>query len=375
MAALILNKPVIAVTGSSGKSTTKEMISSILETRWRVFKSVENHNLYWETQKYAKQIKPEHDAVVLEYGMIYHGRIKRHCQAIRPNIGIITMIGTAHAGNLGGVAGVVKAKSEMIQYMDPNGTLLLNADDRHSQKLPFKRFGGRLIWIGIDQPADYRAKDIRFTRRGMRFVAEYRSQAEWFEIPVLGLHNIYNALYAIAVADRLGFRPSEIRAGFRRFKQLDRRLTVHRLGHGITLLDDTFSANPNAVMAAIDVLKQLGGGRKVAVLGSMLELGELSERGHKRVGRWAAKRGVDQLVTYGKAARWIDEGAVQAGLSPDCIKHFESKTALKAYVRGLVKPNTTILFKASHDMRLDMTVRFVLKGGKNRAKPQEDDDA
>ncbi|MGE5403503.1 MAG: Mur ligase family protein, partial [Candidatus Saccharibacteria bacterium] len=153
MATLILKRPVIAVTGSSGKTTTKEMIASVLGTRWQVFKSRENKNLFGDTRSYARQIRPFHRAVVLEYGMIYRGRIKRHCSYIQPNIGIITMVGSAHIGNMGGLDGLIRAKSELIQHMNPYGTLLLNADNPNSRRLIFGGFKGRVLRVGINNRA------------------------------------------------------------------------------------------------------------------------------------------------------------------------------------------------------------------------------
>ncbi|MGE5416554.1 MAG: UDP-N-acetylmuramoyl-tripeptide--D-alanyl-D-alanine ligase [Acidobacteriota bacterium] len=365
MATLKLSRPVIAVTGSSGKTTTKEMIASVLGTRWQVFKSKENKNLFGDTRSYARQIRPFHQAVVLEYGMIYRGRIKRHCSYIQPNIGIITMVGTAHIGNMGGLDGLIRAKSELIQHMDPHGTLLLNADNRNSQRLIFGVFKGRVIRIGINQKADYMASGIRHLPQGMSFKVRLGGRIHDFFIPCHGQHNVYNALFAIAVAHRLGFDAAHIKLGLRRFNQPQRRLVVHHCDNGIRIIDDTFSSNPHAVEAALDVLQQVGGGRKIAILGTMLELGKLTVSGHKRVGRYLARKKVDFLEAYGTHADLIGKGAVEAGYAPERINHFLIRGSLHKHVLKLIRPGSTVLVKGSHDLRMDQTVTYLrarLKG-------------
>lgn len=359
MAVLKLKRPVIGITGSAGKSTTKEMLASILATKWRVFKSPENKNIFRDTKRYAKQIRPIHKAVVLEYGMIYANRIKWHCSYIQPNIGIITMIGTSHIGNLGGLKGLIKAKSELIAYMNQNGMLFLNADDPNSKRLPISRFKGKIFRTGIRKTADYRATNINYSVNGMKFSVTLNGHKEQFIIPVLGRHNVYNALFAIAVAHRLGFNVKAIRKGLAGFSRLRQRLIVHKLPRRVTVIDDTFSSNPNAVKAAINVLSNVGKGRNVAVLGSMLELGRFTLAGHRKVGRYIAQKKVDYLDTYGNAALQIGVGAVKSKFPASRVKHFMIKNHLNRHLLGLAKPGTTILVKGSHDLRMGETVRYL----------------
>lgn len=370
MHTLRLNRPVIAVTGSAGKSTTKEMLASILSTRWRIFKSKENRNIFRDTARYAGQIKPYHQAAVLEYGMIYPGRIKRHCQYIEPNIGIITMIGSAHIGNFKGLNGLIEAKAELIRHMNQKGILFLNADDRNSRRLPVSEFGGKIIRVGIRSKADYQALRLKYRKQGMSFTVMLRGKQHGLYVPVPGVHNVYNALFAVAVADRLGFTPREIRKGLSRFRQMERRLRVYRLADRVKLIDDTFSANPGADKAAVDVLCRLGRGRKIAVLGSMLELGRFSERAHKSVGRYAVRRSVQYLATYGKGAEQIGRGAVQVGMKPAHVRHFTARSRLHRYIVSQIKPGDTILVKGSHELHMDKTVSFLRK---HAVRKREDD--
>jgi UDP-N-acetylmuramoyl-tripeptide--D-alanyl-D-alanine ligase len=248
---LALIRPVIAVAGSSGKTTTKEMLAAILRKRWRVFKSIANRNNRAHMIEYSKQIRPYHKAMVLEFGMSRRGDLHRSCQIIRPNIGIITMVGTAHIGNVGGtVAGLIRAKSELILNMKQTGMLFLNADDLNSKRLNTDSFKGKIVTVGINNTAVYQAIDVNYTENGMSFRVKLGETYHYIYLSIYGKHNVYNALLAIAVSHSLGFSPHEIKEGLRTFKKLGRRLIVYHLKRGVRLIDDTFNANPNSVKAA-----------------------------------------------------------------------------------------------------------------------------
>jgi UDP-N-acetylmuramoyl-tripeptide--D-alanyl-D-alanine ligase len=167
---LMLRRPVIAVAGSSGKTTTKEMIASVLKRRWKIYKSAANRNNRGHLLQHAKNIRPSHQAVVLEYGMSARGHLRRSCKIIKPNMTVITMIGSAHIGNVGGtIEGLIRAKSEIILNMKQNGKLFLNADNVNSRKLNTEKFAGTLVHVGIDNEADYQALDVHFSQYGMKF--------------------------------------------------------------------------------------------------------------------------------------------------------------------------------------------------------------
>jgi UDP-N-acetylmuramoyl-tripeptide--D-alanyl-D-alanine ligase len=372
---LILRKPVIAITGSAGKTTTKEMIASILARSWQIYKSKSNMNYIDNTQRHVRRILPNHRAVVLEFGIMRSGDIRRHCQFIQPNFGVITNIGTAHVGNFNGqMAGVAMAKSELIRYMKPNGIIFLNADCKYSRKMtaqPYRgRFGGMCVTVGINRPATYRAYNVRYAENGMTFECKLRTGVYTFYIPVVGKHNIYNALFAIAVARFLGFPPDVIQEGLRRFARPPRRLRRYELSNGIQVIDDTFSANPHAVKAALDVLSEVGKTRKIAVLGSMLEMGRHKVKGHVDVGKYLAKKQVDYLYTYGVSGKYIGIGAVQAGFPAKRVFHCGSKAQLHRKLARQIKPETSILVKGSHKLEMNKTVRFIRSYA--RIKMQQD---
>jgi UDP-N-acetylmuramoyl-tripeptide--D-alanyl-D-alanine ligase len=354
-------RPTIAVTGSAGKTTTKSMIASILRQRWTIYESRNTKNLFISTEKSAKRLKDIHKAVVVEFGILNFGNIIKHCRFIKPNIGVITNIGTAHIGTFGGdVTKLAAAKSELIQHMDQSGIFLFNADDENSKHLLLDSFSGTVIKVGINNQANYRAEKVEYTDKGMRFTVRLQGRNVPFFIPIFGVHNVYNALFAIAIGDLLGFSPSEISRGLRLYKKPVMRLVTTKLKNNITLIDDTFSANVNAMKAAIDVLTNIGkDGPKIAVLGNMMGLGVISSEAHMEIGKYAALKKVDVLYTIGNDARMISQAALEHGMLPENIKHFRDKGNLTQALTNLF-PGTTILVKGSRKVRMENVVNYLV---------------
>jgi UDP-N-acetylmuramoyl-tripeptide--D-alanyl-D-alanine ligase len=356
--------PIIAITGSAGKTTTKEMIASILSTRLTILKSEENRNTYISTKYHAKLIKPVHQALVLEYGLQYPGNIKTHCSIIQPNISIITNIGSAHVGNFNGsIAELAKGKSEIIEGMDPLGMLYINADDTNSKLLLTNSFKGSITTVGINEAADYQASQISYTNTGMTFQVKLNEQNCSFTIPVYGIHNVYNALFSIAVSHRLGFTPAEMQQGFNnsvKFLKNNRRLSLYNISNNIKIIDDTRSANPQATIAALDVLENLGGKYNIAVLADMLELGDYTVDGHKEVGKYLATKKVDLLFTYGDHAQYIANGAIESGFPKETVFQFKDIQDLNISLQKALKPGSTVLIKGSRAVMMNRTVEFLL---------------
>ncbi|WP_400164155.1 UDP-N-acetylmuramoyl-tripeptide--D-alanyl-D-alanine ligase [Brevibacillus sp. TJ4] len=362
---LLLHKPVIAVTGSAGKTTTKEMIAAILSRKWKVYKSKYNRNFLGNTRAHVKRIKAEHKAAVLEFGMLRRGHIRRHCQIIRPSYGVITNIGTAHIGNFGGSRrGIAMAKSELIRHMKRRGVVFVNQDCPYSRRLhkqPFAgNFAGKFVTVGIENPADYQASNIEFDESGVYFSCLLKGVEVPFYVPMMGLHTVYNALFAIAVAHTLGFGYRTIQRGLRFFRGQKKRLTHYRLrSQDIHILDDTYSSNPHAAKAAIDVLRNMGEGTKIAVLASMLEMGRYEVKGHDEVGRYVQQSQLDYLYTLGKSARHIAKGAIRAGFPADRVIHCSSRQQLHRQLQKRIKPHTFILVKGSRKLKMGKTVQFL----------------
>ncbi|WP_336637988.1 YheC/YheD family protein [Lysinibacillus fusiformis] len=353
------NLPIIAITGSAGKTTTKAFVGSILSKQWNVFESKDYWNTTEHTKKHKEEINDSHQAVVLEYGMAYPGIITNHCSIIQPNISIVTNIGLAHVGNFDGdVRGVAKAKSELIHGMDQQGLLILNKDDDNSRFLETQQFKGKMLTVGIKRDADYRAYDLQYKDIGMSFKMKLHGQEIELYIPILGEHHVYNALNAVAVADYLGFSPLDIQAGLN-FKKPPRRLTIYNLRDDITVIDDTVHSHPQGVRAAIDVLTNIAKKRKVAIIGQMRELGVLREEEYRKVGEYIYEEGIDEFITYGFRTDEMSNAAIEMGMDPSRVHHFINKDALHALLDKLIKPHDTILVKGASKTNMFETVKYL----------------
>lgn len=353
--------PVIGITGSAGKSTTTAMTAAILSRVHPTLHTVGNLNTTTWFPFQMLRVSPRHRAVVFEMGMNRLGDIRQHSRAARPSIAVITNIGEAHVGNLGNTLdNVVRAKQEIIEGLSPTGTLVLNADDERSRRIDTRKVRGRVVTFGIRNPADYRAKDVRYTLTGMRFTVALRGANHTFHLPVFGEHMVYNALAAIAVADLLGISPAAMREGLRRFRPPKMRLQMIRGKQGRLLINDAYNANPSAMIAGLSILPHLPHkGKRIAVLGDMMELGTLTHSGHRRVGRYiAAHRPVDVLVTVGRYGRIIAEAARERGFGP--VYTFPTREdALKYLLK--TPPGSVLYFKASRRLCFERLLRPLRK--------------
>ncbi|WP_438318264.1 YheC/YheD family protein [Sporosarcina sp. FA9] len=354
-----MNTPIIAITGSAGKTTSKAFLASILAKKWNVFESKDYWNTTEHTKIHAAEIKPAHEAIVLEYGMAYPGVITHHCSIIKPNVSIVTNVGMAHVGNFDGdIKKVAAAKSELIHGMDQQGVLFLNNDDTYSKYLETENFKGSIITIGIKSDADYRAYDITYVDGGMSFKMKLQNQETVLFIPILGEHHVYNALNAIAVADHLGFSPMDIKLGLL-FRKPPRRMTIYNCSENITIIDDTVHSHPEGVKAAIDVLTNIGNNRKIAIIGQMRELGDLREKSYEQIGNYISESGADILITYGFRTEEIGQQAIRNGFPANNIYHFTNRKKLHELLENLLQENDTILVKGASKTNMFDTVKFI----------------
>ncbi|MFX3674868.1 MAG: YheC/YheD family protein [Paenisporosarcina sp.] len=354
--------PKIAITGSNGKTTTREFIASVLETQWNVLKTIGNKNLPNNTQQMMEAFDPStHEAILLELGMGKQGAGEQHCNHFQPNISVITNIGTAHYGNLGNsIETTAQYKSVLIKCMKADGILLLNKDDKNSQLLDTSTFKGKVITIGINSSANYKASNIVYLSNGMRFNVEMKGHNEAFFIPTFGKHNVYNALFAIALADKLDFPIQIIREGLKNYQVPIKRLNVYNLKDESLLIDDTVNANPQSVKAAIDVLVIIGKDKKkIAVLGSMLELGDYAGEGHREIGKYAAEKKVDVIYTFGELSIDIHKGAIDHGFPIKKIKHFKDRNELHHELKSSREHNSIFLVKGSSLMNMNKTAEYL----------------
>lgn len=356
----------IAITGSAGKTTTKEMIAAILQQRWKIIKSRTNGNAPHHTRRQLQYFKDPYDAAVLEFGLNGAGSIREHCDFIQPQLAVITNIGSAHIGNYNAdVRELAKQKSEIFLRMQKGGTLFVNADDPNTQHLLLRNFKRRLIKVSTKGNGQYNALDIKYGPKGMTFKVFFAGEIHILSIPAFGVHNIYNALYAISVCDLLGFTVKEIKEGLQAYEKPKRRLEIYRLKDDIVLIDDSYSANPHAVKAAVDVLYELGKTKStIAVLGSMMQLGEYSVTGHREVGAYVSAKQIDYLLTFGEYAKPVITAALENGYPPQRAMHYEVLDELHRHLKKIIQPGTIILVKASNMMGFCQTSNFIYENFK-----------
>jgi len=344
------NIPILGITGSNGKTTTKEMVSHILSKRYNVLKNFGTENNHIGVPLTLMQLRPEHTIAVLEMGANHPGEIRRLAEIVRPKSAIITNIGPSHLEFFSDLDTVFKTKIEVLEYLDEDGILVINGDDEYLSKL---KTGHKVIRFGLDKSYDFYADKIRIEPDGIDFRLNGKDE---LRLNIVGRHNIYNALAAIALSSNFGSPIDEIRESLSEFKMPNMRLEVKNVGD-IRIINDTYNANPSSMRQAIEVLKEVTGkGRKVLVAGDMLELGNFSSRFHHLVGRQAAESGIDLIVAVGKLAEHIVNGALEAGMSAKKIKLCNFTKEACEVLAGLVKKGDTILVKGSRAMKMEEIV-------------------
>nr|MDD6335584.1 UDP-N-acetylmuramoyl-tripeptide--D-alanyl-D-alanine ligase [bacterium] len=346
----------IGITGSVGKTTTKEMIASVLSQRFRVCKSPGNLNNQIGVPLTLFGLQPGDQVAVIEMGTNHFGEIDRLARMVQPDVCFLTNIGEAHIEHLGSRAGILRAKCEMLAHMKPGGRVYVNGDDDMLRTLARSR--GDVVTFGLDEGNDIRALDVQdMGLEGMHFTACVEGRRLEVLVPSPGRHMVLNALAAIAAGRELGLDTDEIRRGIAAYQPVGGRMKIERAG-GITVLNDVYNANPGSVRAAIDVLAHAQG-RKVAILGDMLELGEQAMAYHRQIGEYAAAAGLDALYCVGPLSQSMAQGARQAGMA--CVQHAADQQGLLLGLPGQIMPGDTVLVKASRGMGLEKTVAFLLE--------------
>ena len=349
--------PVVAVTGSVGKTTTKDMVAAVLSARYKVLKTEGNYNNDIGLPLTVLRLNHTHQICVLEMGMDHAGEIDYLSELAEPDVALITNIGDAHIENLGSREAIFAAKCEVFGHLKPDGLAVLNGDDPMLATLRGK-LAQKTVFVGSGEGMDYTAADVD-TGDGTHLSCSIRTPKAQFraDIPALGGHMIYPTLMAAAVAEHFGMAADEILQGIRAFLPTKMRMNVVRCPGDFIILDDAYNANPQSMRAAAAVLGDAHERRKVAVLGDMKELGANSQLFHRVVGGYFAQAGVDRLIAIGDQARYIADGAIEAGLEqaswyPDLS---QAEDALLREVRSGV----TILVKASRAMEFERVVAFL----------------
>ena len=340
--------PFIGITGSVGKTSTKEFVSSVLAQKYRVHKTAGNFNNELGVPLTLFGLEEYHEAAVIEMGISGFGEMTRLAKMVRPDISVITNIGCCHLENLGDRDGVLRAKTEVFTYLQPDGAIILCRDDDKLRTV--KEYNGIVpTFYGTDPADEYYVDSIReLPPDSVGCTLHHAGSSIDVTIPAMGRHNALNALCAMAVGKRMGLTDDEIKRGVESFENVGSRNRVIR-ARGMLVIDDCYNANPTSTKAGLDTLSSLGG-RKVAVLGDMKELGRDELSLHREVGAYAKEKGVDLLITAGELSRATAEGygsgAVYYPTVEECV----------ADINGLLKEGDNVLVKASHSMHFERVV-------------------
>ncbi len=346
----------IAVTGSVGKTTTKDMISSVLAQKMNVIKTEGNFNNEIGLPLTLFRLDEKHDVCVLEMGMSSFGEIEYLGHIVEPQMAVITNIGDAHIETLGSYENILKAKCEIFETMSEDAQAILNGDNPLLRGLQQTLSQG-MVYYGADDQFSYRAFEIETNgNQGVRCMIQTPIQTFRVQIPALGRHMVYAVLAATIVAEQFGMDGTQIAKGVEEFIPTKMRMNVVSEGD-ITILDDAYNANPQSMRAAIEVLAQSDSSYKVAILGDMFELGELAQMLHYGVGEYIANAGIDCLIAIGDLAKQIYEGASNcANLD---LHYFKTKEEAETILPTLIKSRANILVKASRGMEFEDVVRML----------------
>jgi len=343
---------VAAVTGSAGKTTTKEMLAALLGTRGEVLKTEGNLNNQYGLPLTLLRLTPAHRFAVLELGMSAAGELSELSAIAQPDVAIITMVAPVHLEFFESVDAIADAKAEILEGLGADGAAVLNWEDPRLRRVG-ERHEGEVIWFGRDRACDVSAENWRGTVHGMRFDMRMGGQTLDVALPLPGPHFLLNFLAAAAAAYRLGILPGEIAEAATHLKAAKSRGEVTRLARGVTLLDDSYNSNPFAVDAAVVALGMAAQGRRVVFLGDMLELGASGPDLHRETGGKLHGQ-ADVVVGVGKLGRLISEGARKAGIAE--VHDFEDSTAAGAAASGIVKEGDAVLVKGSRGARMERVV-------------------
>jgi UDP-N-acetylmuramoyl-tripeptide--D-alanyl-D-alanine ligase len=345
-------KRVVGVTGSAGKTTTKDVIASVLAPTLAVGKTVGNFNNHVGLPLSVLRIPQEADVAVLEYGMNHAGEIAALAEIVRPDVAVVTNVGHAHIENFDSVEGIAAAKRELVEALPPGGIAVLNYDDERVRQFAT----ADAIFYGLEKGAHVRATNVELARDGVRFEVD----GVKFQSSLQGRHAVRNILAALSVAKLFNIRPADAVEPVRSLvpgKMRGERLTRN----GIEIINDCYNSNPDAVRGMLDVLRDIPARRRIAVLGEMLELGRWSEPLHRDVGDYAARSEVSVLVGIRGDARFLVQSAVEAGLSSDAAYFFEDPDEAGIQLRSIAREGDAILFKGSRGTRVERALEKFLE--------------
>ena len=345
----IWGKPLIGVTGSAGKTTTKEAIAHVLASKFRVLKSEGNFNNHFGLPLMLLKLEPEHDLAVIEMGMSHAGEIRALAKIAHPDIGVVTNVAPVHLEFFDSLAGIARAKYELIESLPSNGTALLNADDEYVSQFG-RDFKGRVIKYGTTTAADVSADNVQSKgAEGSEFDVVVAGTREHAHLALVGEHNVLNALAAVSVAIACGMKVPEAVAALSTLKPADKRGQVLQLGN-ITVINDCYNSNPKALRAMVDALSAMKAARRIVVAGEMLELGPAGEALHRESGSHIGEKKIDVLIGVRGLAHALVDGAKQAGTRAEFVATPEEAGE---WLARETRDGDVVLLKASRGVKLE----------------------
>ena len=345
------NLKVVGVTGSVGKTSTKDIIANVLSEKYKVLKTEGNNNNHIGLPLTILRLQDE-EVAVIEMGMNHLGEISYLTKIAKPDIAVITNIGTSHIGNLGSRENILKAKLEILEGMDKK-KIVINNDNDLLNKWYLKNKGDiEIHTFGIKNESEFKAKNIKLEENSSEFTCENKNEKINIEVPVGGEHFILNALCGLTVGKLLNLNNEEIKNGIKGFKLTAKRMEINHLKNNITIVNDSYNASYESMKASISNLKNMHGTRKIAVLGDMFELGDFSEKLHREVGTEIYKNKIDKLYLVGNYAKFIGDEAKKEGYAKENILYFENKEDLLKDLKSNLQNGDVVLIKASNGMKL-----------------------
>lgn len=342
--------PLVAVTGSVGKTSTKDMISSVLGQKFKTLKTEGNHNNDIGLPFTILKLKDE-EVAVIEMGMNHFGEIRLLTNIAKPTISVITNIGTSHIGNLGSRENILKAKLEILEGME-EPRIVINEDNDLLNKWHKENIAGIDIHTyGIEEKAEVIAKNIELKEDCSIFDCVIGNESISIRVPVSGIHFVYNAICAATVGKLLGLSVEEIKKGIESFSLTKKRMDITDLKNGVKVINDSYNASFESMQASLKSLSEYKNNRKIAVLGDMFELGEYTEELHRKVGREVAKNNIDVLICCGENAKYIIEEAEASGFDDNNLYYFKDRDEVLKFLVDNYKKDDVILFKASNGMK------------------------
>ncbi len=347
--------PVVAVTGSAGKTSTRALIATVLEQKYNVLQTEKNFNNEIGLPRTLLQLTKEHGACVVELGMRGLGQIKELVDIAEPTVGVVTNVGKSHIELLGSQAQIAKAKGELVEALGSDGTAVLNQDDKRVAAMAGK-CKGKVVGFGIINDAPVMAGTIKNSEKGLSFTCRCFDQVIDVHMAVIGTHNVYNALAAVAVGRLLGLSEHQMQKGLAEYKGVPMRQELVNIDN-VVFVNDAYNANPASMKEAVDTLVTLTGGRKIAVLGGMLELGDWAEKEHEKIGTYLADKKVDILIALGDEARFMAKAAKAAGMNEVYTVTTHAEAA--AVLRRIMRQGDTVLLKGSRGFAMEKILPYI----------------